>query len=330
MPPSRSLPTRRRVWLACTTCRTRKTRCNAEKPKCSLCAALDVECVYQDSQQLRIDPTAKLLLDRIQALEDRIFASPALAQPQQRDAETPPALPTGGHCQTASSGVASPAGQDRDPGPGNDGDIPFPYHHTAGANHLLNWPVIQDLFSHSPLPIRTHAATDVFFGASTDTSEATYPPTSWRLFDSTTLPNATGEDYGALIHTYFDEVNLFYPLLSRNELHVLENVLAVEEQPHGSGFRTEGVPAANYCLLLLVLCVGAFVRRRGNQIRLTEGQTVDNRGERVQSIETLDGSLWNKARLLLGYISSTLSLEAAQCSMIARYMTINVSNESNG
>ncbi|PVH69076.1 hypothetical protein DL98DRAFT_182853 [Cadophora sp. DSE1049] len=38
---------RRRVAVACKGCRTRKTRCNGNRPRCSTCAELNLECVYQ-------------------------------------------------------------------------------------------------------------------------------------------------------------------------------------------------------------------------------------------------------------------------------------------
>ena len=38
---------RRRIALACTSCRNRKSRCNGARPSCSLCVELGFECVYQ-------------------------------------------------------------------------------------------------------------------------------------------------------------------------------------------------------------------------------------------------------------------------------------------
>lgn len=38
---------RRRIALACTSCRNRKSRCNGAKPSCSLCVELGFDCVYQ-------------------------------------------------------------------------------------------------------------------------------------------------------------------------------------------------------------------------------------------------------------------------------------------
>ena len=45
-PPSK----RRRVALACNACRTRKSRCNGERPKCSLCQNLGFDCQYEPAE----------------------------------------------------------------------------------------------------------------------------------------------------------------------------------------------------------------------------------------------------------------------------------------
>ncbi|KAI5241795.1 hypothetical protein E4T42_07885 [Aureobasidium subglaciale] len=41
---------RRRVALACNSCRVRKTRCNGAQPRCSLCSSLDFECQYEATE----------------------------------------------------------------------------------------------------------------------------------------------------------------------------------------------------------------------------------------------------------------------------------------
>lgn len=69
-------PPRRRVAQACSTCRGRKIRCDAGVPKCSLCIDLNVECVYLDSQYSKIDASTRIVLERIQRLEDRLLSSP--------------------------------------------------------------------------------------------------------------------------------------------------------------------------------------------------------------------------------------------------------------
>ncbi|OCT49144.1 hypothetical protein CLCR_04559 [Cladophialophora carrionii] len=77
-PPSK----RRRVALACTVCRGRKSRCDGARPKCSLCIELGFECVYQQSSSYSniivgkeylssIEDRLKLVEGRLSALESR-------------------------------------------------------------------------------------------------------------------------------------------------------------------------------------------------------------------------------------------------------------------
>ncbi|TDZ60843.1 Citrinin biosynthesis transcriptional activator ctnR [Colletotrichum trifolii] len=151
-------PARRRVWQACTNCRARKTRCDAAKPKCSLCVTQNVECVYRDSNQPRIEQNTRILLERIQMLEDRLFASPVFAAPQgqqgqQQSANTPspqavrqPTTPGSVLAQTRDV-VHDAAVTAERPEADSDGQIPIPLSHTANANHVFEWPIVQQLLS---------------------------------------------------------------------------------------------------------------------------------------------------------------------------------------
>ncbi|OAP63435.1 hypothetical protein AYL99_02662 [Fonsecaea erecta] len=71
-PPSK----RRRVALACTVCRGRKSRCDGTRPKCSLCVELGFECVYQQSASYSNIIIGKEYLssieDRLKEVEGRL------------------------------------------------------------------------------------------------------------------------------------------------------------------------------------------------------------------------------------------------------------------
>lgn len=354
-------PTRRRAWLACTTCRSRKTRCDAAKPRCSLCASLDVECVFKDSQQLRVDPGIKLLLERIQTLEDRLlssasglqsqlalqpprpnlpdlstalgFAGPSAQRIQPQEArEAPfqqqyPPGPSGGeantHAATSLGGDSYRVDVSLDTPPSAP-DLPYPHLHTANANHVLNWPLVQGLLSAAfptaedigrdgQLPFLHEDATDVFFRSSKTSSEDDSPAETWRLFGDSGSPHlaSTIEDYRGFVRAYFDEVNVFFPLLSRSQVSdLLDRTIGVEF--HGNDLQARNPSPALYCLLLLVLCIGSFVRSGSHRIR----KAGEDR-QRSQHHPQAD-HLWSKAALLLGHVCSASSLEAAQCTMLAR------------
>lgn len=60
---------RRRVAVACDACRTRKSRCDGVRPRCSLCRDLGFECVYTPP------PTATNVIvqkDYLHGLEERV------------------------------------------------------------------------------------------------------------------------------------------------------------------------------------------------------------------------------------------------------------------
>lgn len=352
------LQTRRRAWLACTTCRSRKTRCDAAKPRCSLCTSLDVECVYKDSQQPRVDPGIRMLLERIQTLEDRLLSAPGMqAPPPQHQSHVldgsisasiagPPTSLSVPHealsrqsLSPASAGDPAMAyssasnehrsdilgvGHEASTSAAPEPDLPYPLSHTANANHVLNWPLVQELFSAAPSSSGDevdgglhHEATDIFFHPANSSTDEGDPAETWRLFKDPEPPphdHSAGmiDEYRGLIRVYFDEVNIFFPLLSRSQVFdYLDRVIDIEM--NRNELQSICPPPAQYCLLLLVLCIGSFVHNRGNRIRIAK-TTTQRPGGHSQT-----DCLWSKVLLLLGHVSSISSLEAAQCTMLTRY-----------
>ncbi|KPM38482.1 hypothetical protein AK830_g8086 [Neonectria ditissima] len=343
-PPSPSyggsqFPMRRRVLQACTNCRARKTRCDASKPRCSLCMSQNVECEYKDSQQLRIEPNTKVLLDRIQLLEHRLLSSPAFKATQTGIPNILPLSQSHRPIRTSLPEIAIPppvANVDETSRSDQAAvtDMPYPLSHTANANHVLNWPIVQQLFAsvqmaETPLLLsqagRDHhpsAATDIFFSpeSATRSNWNDAPVDSWRLFKGQSLADFCDPmEYKTLISDFFSSVNVFFPLLSFGQVvgH-LERV--VETELHGGECRFLDFSPAQYCLLLLVLCLGAFVHRGGALVRLSSRnkQYPPLRPDHHSISHSLDKYLWRKVQLLLGHVSPDITLEAAQCTMLAR------------
>lgn len=321
---SHYFPNRRRVWQACTNCRNRKTRCDAAKPRCSLCATQDVECVYKDSQQPRIEHNTRILLERIQALEDRIFSSGAL------QAAPPPAptSSTAGHVQPHDEPFRGEPSGGKEAVPDGDTQIPIPLSHTANANHVLDWPIVKQLLKDSrilPAPSTASAdmpsttATDIFFQPTGEESAGRPPPESWRLFRDNSLqgPTESPDQLRDCVHSYFEGVNVFFPLLSLSDVNsILEQVIVSETRSATGSPHHQVISTAEYALLLVVLCLGSFVRRGESMIRLS---TMSSQAFNDSDTQwSLHDRLWQKAKLLLGYLSSEATLKAAQCSMLAR------------
>ncbi|KAH6662927.1 hypothetical protein F5X68DRAFT_178041 [Plectosphaerella plurivora] len=297
------LPSRRRVWQACSNCRARKTRCDAATPRCSLCATQDVECVYADAPQPRIEYNTWLLLDRIQALEDRLLSSPNFSAPTESAATAPPAPPVLSSVDVSHPATATPSKPPTT-------EIPISSSHTANANHVINWPIVQELLASvlqqtedGKLP---NEATAVFFSEASQRTDGPLPDT-WRLFEGPESRQAKMETFEgclSLIQSYFDEFNVFYPLLSYP--HIVNTLRVVaDDQPSD-----DGPPPADYCILLQVLAMGSFVNQGLNRVTSTHPL-----GTRQSS--SPHRYLWLKAKMLLGHIAPETTIEAAQCTMLA-------------
>ncbi|KAK8224476.1 fungal-specific transcription factor domain-containing protein [Phyllosticta capitalensis] len=94
---------RRRIALACSTCRTRKSKCDGARPRCSACVALDFDCSYvQSSSSANVIVGKEYLTSlesRVARVEERLnhfesdkfqtsrSSSPVLSQPPAVDEE---------------------------------------------------------------------------------------------------------------------------------------------------------------------------------------------------------------------------------------------------
>lgn len=68
---------RRRIGLACTSCRNRKSRCNGVRPACSLCVELGFDCFYEQPGTATTGPAAPGVPpdrydDRLRSIEDTL------------------------------------------------------------------------------------------------------------------------------------------------------------------------------------------------------------------------------------------------------------------
>ena len=268
----------------------RKTRCDAAQPRCGFCDLHNIDCVYRDAQQPRIDYNTQVLLERIQLLEDRLTG---------QNHSQPPVAP------------ANPPAQKGD-GPVAELDVQIALSHTANANHVYTWPLVQQLISEAAFPENRPKgdATDVFFDkTNSDLHEA---PTSWSLFDITD-PQISSAEWRELIDYFFSDVNVFFPLLSKPRLLAIVDTAIAEKDQKGNKHDLSQHNPTDHALLLLVLCLGALVRGSGNIIHV--GETASH--SRYALLESL---LWAKAKLLLGFISADVSMMSAQCAMLARYV----------
>jgi hypothetical protein len=319
-------PNRRRVMQACINCRMRKTRCDAAQPRCGLCTSQNVDCVYRDAKQPKIDYNTQVLLERMQTLEDRILSSASSSQIYTR---------TLGSSPINSQGPAEHVRRKSDILPDSHiaahepiFEVQIPLSHTANANHVFSWALVQELLSTASEgreSLQRHTnATEVFFHSQSSnclSPTISQPPLSWKLYDNAepfilSLDNFVSQLRG-LIHLYFAEVNIFFPLLLENDiLEIFETVTATEIHRRN---QSNGIDMPQYGLLLVILCLALLSSSGRSNIHL-EKSPADHEApsESAMQMERLRHNLWDKSRLVLGYISTDMSMAAAQSSMLAR------------
>ncbi|KAF5230096.1 hypothetical protein FANTH_13978 [Fusarium anthophilum] len=303
-------PNRRRVIQACVNCRMRKTRCDATQPRCGLCSSQNVDCVYRDAKQPKIDYNTQVLLERMQLLEDRILSSNSTSQGQTA---LPQASPTSHHDPQPDSIT-----EGREP----VFEVQIPLSHTANANHVFSWSLVQKLLEENGTDeqnLPSYAdATEVFFQEQQNSkhpSTTSQPLSSWKLYESSYFTLFRDDRIARLhdlIHLYFTKVSIFFPLLSKsNILKIFEMVTAREVYGNDD---TPMVDMPQYGLLLVVLCL-ALLSSSGQSDISIEKSPFSNSSNSPE--DQLRSELWSKARLILGYVSTNMSLEAAQASMLA-------------
>ncbi|KAL5586958.1 hypothetical protein FOVSG1_012094 [Fusarium oxysporum f. sp. vasinfectum] len=312
-------PHRRRVIQACVNCRMRKTRCDAAQPRCGLCASQNVDCVYRDAKQPKIDYNTQVLLERMQLLEDRILLSTSSSQAQRAPPEASPMS----HHDPQPDNLHDSTTEGREP----VFEVQIPLSHTANANHVFSWSLVQTLLSENSTDqqdLPSYAdATEVFFQEQQNSkhpSTTSQPLSSWKLYDSPYFSSSRDDSIARLhdlIHLYFTKVNIFFPLLSKsNILNIFEMVTAREVYGNDE---TPMVDMPQYGLLLVVLCLALLSSSGQSDICIEKNRRYSQPFSNSSNIpeDQLRSELWCKARLILGYVSTDMSLEAAQANMLA-------------
>ena len=223
---------RRRATIACEICRSRKSRCDGNRPKCRLCTELNAECVYREPG-IKLDAGDKLILERLSHIESLIQTN-LLAQTGNVGVTTP--SPAASNSTVNDEHLArthgAGAGTMHSNGIGTWTSATMPKNHTTPALNLLRWPKIRDLvsqrwdpqilvqleMSREPLPLGT-----------------TRPPVD--LSNSTTA---------AYVKAFFERVNVWYACVNPYTWH------STHRKALAQHFR-EGTES---CIVLLVLALG--------------------------------------------------------------------------
>ncbi|RDW63609.1 hypothetical protein BP6252_11154 [Coleophoma cylindrospora] len=229
-----------------------------------------------------------------------------------------------------------------------DNDASFltlPAVHDANADHVYKWPIVQSLkaqqsydVASTPLP-ELCDATDIFILRTSKSSTPKLPLDSWRLLDHALLERSTPADvdlitrrYEAMVYNFFINVAAFYPIIHQDTiLQYLHSIIRTETSRNE--FQAERqVDVSEYCLLLLVLCLGDFAKVEqvivpAWPLEPFTGYSFEAEGFSMHtppqapgpsSVDAnTEGMLWQKALQLLSALNSEYTLEAAQCFALA-------------
>ncbi|GAB0137898.1 hypothetical protein EsDP_00006151 [Epichloe bromicola] len=231
---------RRRATIACEVCRSRKSRCDGNKPKCKLCTELGADCAYREPG-VKLDTGDKLILEHLNRIENLLQMSFAANQINGIHLlQSSPSLSNG----TAISGdhalltgssnmnsVIHSGGFDTwRYMPVGTNILTMPKCHTNATMHLLQWPLIRDLV---PRPCDPQILLQL---------EMAREP----LFPLTKTPCVDLSETQAYVQAFFDRVNIWYacvnPYTWRSQYRTALS----------NGFR-EGPES---CIVLLVLALG--------------------------------------------------------------------------
>ncbi|CAK1366970.1 hypothetical protein CB0940_10319 [Cercospora beticola] len=279
---------RRRATIACEICRSRKSKCDGNRPKCKLCTELNAECVYREPG-IKLDAGDKLILERLAHIEGLLHSN-LLGSVSSPGAHVGPISPATSN--TASEDLHSKRAHTFAAGVGlaplGGGGISLatnistmPKAHTTPALHLLQWPMIRDLVSRScdqqvllQLEV-VRPALDL------------QPPYSLDL-DLAGKPSA-------YVRSFFDKVNVWYAVVNPYTF------AGICRQASAVGFRS-GVET---CIVLLVLALGQAAHSGHSISRVPQDQSPPGM------------AYFNAAWLLMPAVMIRNDVASAQCHLLA-------------
>ncbi|KAJ5032444.1 uncharacterized protein L3040_009049 [Drepanopeziza brunnea f. sp. 'multigermtubi'] len=310
---------------ACETCRSRKQKCDENRPKCGLCKRINLDCVYREPQPTKKDKTLVEILDKLKTLEGKIdrlptgqsHSSPAGFGPPRAAPSSQPSF----NSETEPTSYSTPSArqsQQASPGSGRS----QPYRHASAAHKILNWPAFQQLLLQVlpssgdmkvvdndgknfivsmcniqvPLPLDEQLQERPFVGMQTQATRTSGGP---RI----TFPALTRDTMHRLTAAYFDTFNFLYPFMDRRtfESDTLAKVCS-------EGFNGD----VDSVIALMVFCLGevAIESLTGNPIAEVNGLKSGIRGGTSNRPPGL--ALFNEARKCLGFVLCGHQLENVQ------------------
>ncbi|KAL2024199.1 hypothetical protein VTK56DRAFT_9355 [Thermocarpiscus australiensis] len=320
---------------ACDTCRSRKQRCDEQRPKCGTCQKFRLECNYREPQPTKKDKTLVEILDRIKNLEGKIdnlshlatvSTSTSAYSPPQPSTLAPPLAAAPG--MLASSLPTPPFPHFPEAASSTSGEDHYQY--VASVHQMLKWPAIQQLLASVRAKIPT-------LDLSVLEREGTACMIGFRRSLSQRLPKESagvaGQDSGIDVHNsardqpraitpsdldwdtvqklskaYFDSFNLLYPVLDR-QFFMSTTLPALFSDGSSQGVES------TLAFLVLALGEASIASSDGLPVHVYNGRESGVRGGTKDKSAGWD--LFNEARRRMGFILTECNLENVQVFALA-------------
>ncbi|KAH6961966.1 hypothetical protein BKA56DRAFT_598147 [Ilyonectria sp. MPI-CAGE-AT-0026] len=217
---SRPAYPRKRAAQACHTCRRRRTKCDNERPACTSCMKLGIECVYQESDKSSFDSASLAILQRLDTLEHlfRVAHPEALHPRDIPHAPSPEATSPEATSQTVSFDA-----------PAKTAPTEL---YCINIETVLQWPALQ-LPSHIP----QRSLKSVI--------QPSHPSPVPRLLSISDLDSA---DTGSLLQRFLENFHIYNPVLE---------IAQTEECVKSTVYNGLGWDAES-CLSLLIFALGTI------------------------------------------------------------------------
>ncbi|KAM7193471.1 hypothetical protein V8F20_008374 [Naviculisporaceae sp. PSN 640] len=319
---------------ACDTCRSRKQKCDEQRPKCGTCQKFKLECNYREPQPTKKDKTLVEILERIKSLESKIddlslhtnfpTTNPFAA------VQTPAFAPTTtlGLTPSIHGPPINPSFPLPEPSSATSGTEDH-YHYVSSVHGMLAWPGVQGLLASVQPKVPS-------FDLSLLERDVPIPPLNTQGHNIKALPTSTavasgpsmtlhGQVHGSasipfsrlnwdavqrLSKAYFDTFNLLFPILDRRSF--LSDTLP---SLFNRGFGQE--ITSTIAFLVCALGEVALAGTEGNPIHVHahNGRPSGIKGGSKDEPPGLE--LFNEARKRMGFNLTECSLENVQIFALA-------------
>ncbi|TKX19267.1 fungal Zn(2)-Cys(6) binuclear cluster domain-containing protein 23 [Elsinoe australis] len=307
---------------ACQTCRSRKSKCDEQRPKCGLCIRLGVECIYREPQPTKKDKTLVHILNILERVESKVdrLGMPATSQRTIPSPQSRSEMSLTGPAATWEQVENETKQQDIRSETYLPTDLISASTHLTAAHKVLVWPAVFLLLTNA----RVSVINDLHHIMQTGTPWFTHLELQKH---STPLPSAcspssmlspsvpshslapgiaglTADRIRLLADAYFDTFNVLHPILDRDTFYsdILTPVIR-------GGYEDRDTQA---CLAMLVLALGSIAIEGVSGAPIFPN-THSTSGLRGGSIEEPPGlQIFNEARRRLGFVMHTCTLENVQ------------------